>query len=241
MNLNKICFFDIETASGVRTYSKLSNPMKKAWDHIHNTRYSKEDMTPAKSYKEKSALHAEFGRIVCISVGAYGVKGFHVKSYYGENEKLLISEFVRGLKKTFSNPKYSYLCGHNIRGFDVPYIVRRMMVNGLDIPEILNVVGKKPWETKHLIDTQEMWGMGQFKYRTSVKVLAAMFGIPTPKDDIDGSMVSSAYWKGETMRIATYCEKDVVATARIYHKMVNKTMDSNIIYQTPTEAYAEEV
>jgi hypothetical protein len=93
-----------------------------------------------------------------------------------------------------------------------------MLINGIPIPKKLNLTGKKPWEVPHL-DTMELWKFGDYKNYTSLNLLAAVFNIPTPKDDIDGSMVWKVYWEEKNIeRIVNYCQKDVLTVARLFLK-----------------------
>jgi predicted PolB exonuclease-like 3'-5' exonuclease len=169
-----------------------------------------------------AGIYAEFGKIVCISVGIFrrnkdtGELEFHVKSFYSDDERQLLLDFANLLEKHYNNPKKHYLCGHNIREFDIPYICRRMIIQGMNLPDVIDLYGKKPWETEHLLDTLALWRFGDYKNFTSLKLLCGVFDIPTPKDDIDGSEVGKTYWEDKDLdRIEVYCKKDVVATAQL--------------------------
>ena len=170
----------------------------------------------------RAGIYAEFGKIICISCGvlqvAEGQKKIILKSFYGDDEKLLLHQFSEMLNK-WSAGEQKFLCAHNGKEFDFPYLCRRMIINNLPIPTLLNIAGKKPWEVSHL-DTLELWKFGDFKSFTSLNLLAYTLGVPTPKDDIDGSMVWAVYWKEKNLeRIVTYCQKDVVTVAQIYLRM----------------------
>ena len=161
---------------------------------------------------------AEFAKIICISVGYLftekGEKHFRIKSFYGDNEKLIISEFNDLLNSEFNKNQHQ-LCAHNGKEFDFPFIARRTLINSLKLPKLLDIAGKKPWEVSHL-DTMELWRFGDYKHYTSIKLLAALFGIPTPKDDIDGSQVASVYYKEKDLeRIKIYCQKDTLTVAQL--------------------------
>lgn len=212
----EILFLDIETVPLVADYNQLPDEHKKLWDKKAHT-LSKEKDTPETIYN-RAGIYAEFGRIICISVGFIvskdGERFFRVKSFYGDDEKLLLQDFAQMLNR-FSKRLGSNLCAHNGKEFDFPYIARRMLINGIEIPEILNVAGKKPWEVKFL-DTMELWKFGDNKYYTSLNLLTYVFNIPSPKDDIDGSQVAECYYNGELERIVTYCEKDVLAVAQLF-------------------------
>ncbi len=220
-DLSNILVFDIETVSQEAEYSSTSERIQKLWDLKHE-RIGKEDEESPDSY-ERAGIYAEFGKVVCISAGIFipngGKYSLRTKSFYGDDEKKLLSDFSEMLNKSFYQAN-KVLCGHNIREFDVPYLCRRMLINGLKLPKILQIQGKKPWEINQL-DTMQMWKFGDFKAYTSLNLLAAVFDIPTPKDDIDGSMVGKVYWEEKDLnRIAVYCEKDVVTSAQVLLKLL---------------------
>lgn len=210
-----ILFLDIETVPQFTEYAQLPDGYKKLWDKKAQT-LIKESDTPETIYN-RAGIYAEFGKIICISVGFVvnkkGVRHFRVKSFYGDDEKLLLEDFAQMLNR-FSKRPAANLCAHNGKEFDFPYIARRMLINGVEIPDILDVAGKKPWEVKTL-DTMELWKFGDYKHYTSLNLLTFVFNIPSPKDDIDGSQVAECYYNGELERIVTYCEKDVLAVAQL--------------------------
>lgn len=227
IDLQHILFLDIETVSGVAKYEELNETMQNLW--ADKTKWQRKDeIAPEDFYNERAGILAEFGKIVCISVGFIhyqdGMKNFRLRSFYNHDEAILLGEFSEMLNGTYFNHPRQVLCGHNSKEFDIPYICRRMLINGISLPPILQIAGKKPWEIQHL-DTMELWKFGDYKHYTSIKLLCALFEIPTPKDDIDGSMVSSVYWnENDLKRIAKYCEKDVLATAQIFMKYRNENL-----------------
>lgn len=230
IKLPSILFLDIETVSGKAAFSKLDKSTQELWtkkaEQIYR-RTSAEVPSPKESYIEKAGIFAEFGKIVCISVGFISQEAgedmqFRLKSFYGDDEAALLSEFGQLLDKT---PRFTYLCGHNIKEFDIPYTCRRMIINQLALPNKLQIHGKKPWELSHFLDTLELWKFGDFKNYTSLSLLCDVFGVPTPKDDMDGSQVGKAYWKDKALdKIAEYCQKDVLATAQVFLKMARKEL-----------------
>lgn len=215
LNLEQLLFIDIETVPDTEVFEDLDPEMQQLWDE--KTRFKRlEGETPAEFY-EKAGIWAEFGRIICISAGHFSFRGnkrsFRTTSYFGE-EKQLLQQFKNLLETHYSGPS-KWLCGHNIKEFDLPYICRRMVVHQIPLPDKLQLYGKKPWEIGH-IDTLELWKFGDFKNYTSLKLLSKLLGIPSPKEDIDGSMVSKVYYKDQDLdRIVRYCEKDVIATAQL--------------------------
>ena len=217
IDFSKILFLDIETVSQKKSYDQLSERMQKLWSHkAEQLNRDNTELTPADIY-DRAGIYAEFGKIVCISVGFFNEQRFRLKSFYGHDEKALLNDFANMLNRCYSAPD-AQLCAHNGKEFDFPYIARRMLVNGIQIPKILQVAGKKPWET-NFIDTMELWKFGDYKTFTSLDLLCAILDIPTPKDDINGSEVGHVYWQeNDIERIKTYCQKDVLAIAQLMRR-----------------------
>ena len=218
LKLKDILFLDIETVPQYRSYNDMPEKWQKLWDKKAFRLKQNEEDTPETIY-EKAGIYAEFGKIICISVGFVSYKeGKHhlrVTSYSGDDEKALLIAFFE-LLNGYYHKSESLLCGHNAKEFDFPYIARRGLIHGLKLPKILHIAGKKPWEVKH-IDTMELWKFGDYKSYTSLDLLTAVFDIPTPKDDIDGSMVGKVYWEENNLeRIVEYCQKDVVALVQLF-------------------------
>jgi 3'-5' exonuclease len=237
MDLRKILFIDVETVSQTAELCNLSDEMQEHWirkaSRIYPGPNADKELTPEESYSGRAAIFAEFGKIVCISVGVlqnheHGEVGIRLKSYTGHDESQLLQEFSTLLNEHYPDAGKSFLCGHNIKEFDIPYICRRMIVNQIPLPGIINISGKKPWEIKHLLDTMEMWRFGDIKNFTSLDLLSSILGIPSPKDDIDGSMVGKVYWEDKDLdRIALYCEKDVVTVANVFLKLNHLALIEN--------------
>ncbi len=214
-----ILFIDIETVPQHPDFSELPEHFQHLWDK-KSSYFRNEDQLAADVY-ERAGIYAEFGRIICISAGAIiqknGERFYKVKSYHDTDEKKLLSEFNNMIEKFTSNPGKK-LCAHNGQEFDYPYISRRTLINGLKIPRILDISGAKPWEIKdRLLDTLQLWKFGDYKNYTSLDLLCAVFNIPTPKDDIDGSQVAQVYYQeGDLDRIIRYCEKDTLALTNLF-------------------------
>ena len=224
LNLDDILFLDIETVPLHQQYSELSAEAQMLWEE--KTRYQRKEEFSAEEFYDRAGIWAEFGKIVCISVGYFSFRHqqrtFRVTSFIGE-EKNLLEDFGRLVNEHFSRPNKLF-CAHNGKEFDFPYISRRMIINGIEIPQKLQLFGKKPWEIPHL-DTMEMWKFGDYKHYTSLKLLAHILGIPSPKDDIDGSEVRNVFYnEGDIDRIATYCEKDTITVAQILLRFRNDTL-----------------
>lgn len=224
ISLEDILFLDIETVPEHENYDALDDDKKELWEH--KSKYQRKDEVSAKEFYERAGIWAEFGRIICISVGYFNLKGenreFRVTSFHGEESNLL-KEFKQLLNSHFNHPK-KLLCGHNAKEFDFPYIARRMLIHRIDLPYKLNLFGKKPWEIPHL-DTMELWKFGDYKHFTSLKLMANVLGIPSPKQDIDGSMVREIYYKENDLdRIITYCELDVLTTAQVFLRLRNEDL-----------------
>ena len=220
--IEKVLFLDIETVPQVGNWQHLDEPTQNLWDK--KTRLQrKDDFTAEEFYKERGGIMAEFGKIICISVGIIEKsEKIIIKSFYGDDEKQLLEEFG----DIFNRPKLRdvILCAHNGKEFDFPWIARRFLINGMHPPKPFQLFGKKPWEIQHL-DTMELWKFGDYKSYVSLELLAHVFGIPTPKDDIDGSMVASIYYiEKDLFRIVQYCEKDVLTLANIFRRMRQESL-----------------
>ncbi len=230
LKLENVLFLDIETVSQKPDFSGLDDRFKYLWEKkAEIIKRNKPDSTADQLYNS-AGIYAEFGKIVCISCGFVNGREFRVKSFYGDDEKILLQEFADMLNNHYDN-SYCLLCAHNGKEFDFPYIARRMLILGLAIPEVLNMAGKKPWEVRHL-DTMELWKFGDYKHYTSLELLCAVFNIPTPKDDIDGSMVGHVYWNDKNLeRIVEYCQKDVVTIAQLMRRYLGMDLipESDIV------------
>ncbi len=224
INLENILFLDIETVPEREHFEQLDTAKKELWEQ--KSKYQRKEDFSAAEFYDRAGIWAEFGKIICISVGYVSYKGstrsFRTTSFYGDEPKLL-KEFKNLVATHFSESKH-LLCGHNAKEFDIPYIARRMIIHGIELPYKLNLFGKKPWEVPHL-DTMELWKFGDYKHFTSLKLLTNILGIPSPKQDIDGSMVYKVYYEENDIdRIITYCELDVVATAQVFLRMRNEEL-----------------
>ena len=224
IKLEHILFLDIETVPQFADYDTLENPTKLLWEA--KTKYQrKENFTP-KEFYDRAGIWAEFGKIICISVGYFKQKedprNFRVTSFYGEEADIL--KDFKNLLETHFNKSNHLLCAHNGKEFDFPYIARRMVILGIDLPEKLNLFGKKPWEVPHL-DTLELWKFGDYKTFTSLSLMAHVLGIPSPKNDITGEQVRDVFYKEKNIdRIVAYCEKDTVTVAQIILKLRNQDL-----------------
>ncbi len=221
INLEYILFLDIETVPEEPKFQDLDDEKQALWEH--KSKYQRKEEYTAEEFYDRAGIWAEFGKIICISVGYFNFKGdnrnFRVTTFHGEETNLL-KEFKNLLENHFSTPKH-LLCGHNGKEFDFPYIARRMLIHRIDLPYKLNLFGKKPWEVPHL-DTLELWKFGDYKHYTSLKLMANVLGIPSPKEDIDGSMVRDVYYEENNLdRIVTYCELDVITTAQVFLRLRN--------------------
>lgn len=217
LDLTKILFLDIETVPQFSDYDQLDDTTAALWDEKAG-KLSKQEQTGSELY-ERAGIYAEFGKIICISVGAFNLREggkmeLRLHSYYGDDERTLLHEFAELLNNHYNLPN-QLLCGHNGKEFDFPYIARRMVINRIPIPKILNTVGKKPWEVQHL-DTMELWKFGDWKSYTSLKLLTHILGVPTPKTDIEGKDVARVYYQEKDLeRIERYCKRDTLAVAQL--------------------------
>ena len=219
IRLEHILFLDIETVPEFENFNDLSEEKKSLWEE--KTQYQRKDEFTAEQFYDRAGIWAEFGKIVCISVGFFSFKNgertFRLTTFKDE-ERTLLQQFSELLKEHFSKPQH-LLCAHNGKEFDFPFIARRMLIHNLSLPLKLNLFGKKPWEVPHL-DTLELWKFGDYKHFTSLKLLTNVLKIPSPKDDISGSDVRNVFYNDKDLdRIVSYCEKDVLAIAQVILKL----------------------
>ena len=215
INLSDILFLDIETVPEVEHFSELDNTKQSLWEA--KSQYQRKEEFTAEEFYPRAGIWAEFGKIICISVGFFNLqnnaRSFRIRSFSGDEKDLLLA-FKDLVIAHFSKTKH-LLCAHNGKEFDFPYIARRMIINGIELPNKLNLFGKKPWEVPHL-DTMELWKFGDYKTFTSLKLLANVLDIPSPKDDIDGSDIYKVYYSEKNIeRIISYCEKDTITVAQV--------------------------
>lgn len=216
-----LLFIDIETVPKYANFSEVPDIEKQLW--TKKSRFIMQPNDTPETIYQRAGIYAEFGKIVCISTGFLTLKNnayqLHIKSFFSEDEKIVLNDFSAYLARVNKEKKQLALCAHNGKEFDYPYIIRRLLINNIPVPSLLNLSGKKPWEVMH-IDTLEMWKFGDYKNYTSLELLAYVFGIKTPKDDIDGSMVAGVYYQEKNLpRIVEYCQKDVATLAQLYLKM----------------------
>lgn len=223
--LKNILFIDIETVPVVPEHSLLSPVMQAEW--AKKAKYLKsstdENAGPEQLFGERAGIFSEFARVVCIGFASFHKHGdswkFRMKSLTNDDEKVLLNDFSELIGKFTSRYQELRFCGHNIKEFDIPFLCRRMVINGMELPECMQLSGKKPWEISHL-DTLELWRFGDYKHFTSLALLAAVLGIPSPKEDIDGSMVAEVYYKEKDLaRIGKYCLRDVLTTAKVFLRL----------------------
>ena len=220
--LSNILFLDIETVSQYASFNEVPEVWKELWSRKAEFLIKDKQAGGAEIVYNRAGIYAEFGKIICISCGVISGSGeekkLSLKSFFGHDEKEILRQFSEMLSR-WAPDNNKYLCAHNGKEFDFPWLCRRMIINSLPVPALLNISGKKPWEIQH-IDTVDLWKFGDYRAYTSLNLLAHVLGIPTPKDDIDGSMVGEVYWRQQDLaRIVTYCQKDVITVAQIYLRL----------------------
>lgn len=236
IKIEDVLFLDIETVPKLNHFDKLDSYEQELWEEKKGKHKAEED-TVADYYFNNAGIFAEFGKIICITIGWTSQTGmfqeFELKSFYGDDEVKLLGEFCVFLQQELKKKRGLSLCGHNIREFDIPYICRRLLMNNLRLPEYFeNLQTKKPWEAG-LLDSMDFWKFGDFKNYISLKLLAFCLGIPSPKDDISGKDVGKVYWNEQGLeRIKTYCQKDVLTVAQIVFKLKGLSLisESNVKY-----------
>ena len=217
LKLEDLLFIDIETVPGCANFADLDEKFQELWA-IKARQLAKMEPDPADIY-ERAGLHAEFGRIVCISIGILretpeGRYTMRLKSFANTNEKQLLLALGSLLDTKFTGKSYC-LCGHNIKEFDIPYLCRRMLVNDICLPTLVDCTGMKPWEVPHL-DTLHLWRFGDTRSYVSLNLLAALFNITSPKSEMDGADVARVYYEEQDLeKISRYCEQDVITVAQL--------------------------
>lgn len=228
IKFDRILFLDIETVPQYVSLSEAPESYRKLWEKKAGY-IKKENEQPGDIYN-RAGIYSEFGKIICIVTGMTvyreGKSVFSIHTFSGDDEKNILTEFRSFINKISGNREF-YLCAHNGKEFDFPYIARRMLVQGIQLPELFDIAGKKPWEISHL-DTMELWKFGDYKHYTSLELLTEIFGIPSPKTDIDGTMIAEVYWKDKNLkRIIEYCQRDVVAIAQIMKRYKGEPLIGN--------------
>ncbi len=223
--LKGILFIDIETVPSVPNYDQLPDALQKEWNKkaklIRNL--PDPEAAPEGLFGERAGVYSEFAKVVCIGIGSLYPNGkswnMRLKALTGDDEKVLLNDFCALIERFSTQYKDFRFCGHNIKEFDIPFLCRRMIINGVTLPSCMQLYGKKPWEVNH-IDTMDLWRFGDYKNFTSLSLLAAVLGIPSPKSDLDGSMVAGVYWlEKDLRRIGSYCLQDVHTSAKVYLRL----------------------
>lgn len=223
----KIFYLDIETAPLVYKYDELSERSRALWDK--KWQFQKE--TEPRQQYQKAGIYAEFAKVICIGYMYHTAAGWLAGSIAGHDEKKLLQEFSQ-LILELQKQHTLLLCAHNGKEFDFPFLGRRYLVNALPLPAVLDLQGKKPWEVKH-IDTMELWKFGDYKNFSSLDLLAHVFDIPSPKSDLDGSMVAACYYEDQDLpRIQKYCQQDVLTLVRVHARFCGNhgPTDDQIIF-----------
>ena len=240
-SLSRTLFLDIETVSCCPQLSHLEDNIQNLWRkkasfirrYHENNNCSDEEL-----YHDKAAIYAEFGRVICVSVGYFKthqgrIVGFKTRSFTDENEASILEPFSQFLKEHYPNPSGIKLVGHNIREFDVPFLCRRMLVNNIDLPSIFGLAGKRPWHIDHIIDTMDLWRFGDYKHYVSLDLLAHLMALPSPKEEVSGDKVGDLFWLDHDLnRIAEYCETDVYTTAMVYLKLNSVNNSEDIVHKS---------
>lgn len=232
--LRDILFLDIETVACTDNFQSLDERLQTQWSRKAGFLKREENITDEELFHQRAGIYAEFGKIICIVVGKLfekesGELGLKTKAFFDHDEGQLLREFKAILEKMGSASVR--LCAHNGKEFDFPYLSRRMLIQGISLPSVLNLAGRKPWENPHL-DTLELWKFGDYKHYTSLDLLAAIFNIPSSKSDMDGSQVNTVYYQERNFeKIKAYCTSDVIALTHVYLKLRGITLDKELDIQ----------
>jgi len=225
-----LVFLDIETVATSCCYDNLSEEMKNLWQLKSRFLSLSANGPPASTstlYKLKAGIYSEFARVLCISIAECcdidGEARWLTQTFYHEDEAILLDDFASYLDKNCPSKDKLRIIGHNIREFDIPFLNRRMLINGVELPKVFNIRAKKPWQITHLIDTMNLWKFGDFKNYTSLNLLAKILNVPSSKENLDGSKIHDCYWlERDISSILAYCESDVKTTAQVYFKLIQK-------------------
>jgi predicted PolB exonuclease-like 3'-5' exonuclease len=223
--INKILFLDIETVGLCRNWEgcKENHPniaeqfvkyfdwfLKRfPEDNVEVDGLEEELQKMNDVYEKRSALVPEFAKIVCVSMAFVTNDGIKQQTFSNHDEKQLLVD-VRNLLDRCHKLDF-YLCGHNLKNFDIPMLAKRMIINGIMPSKLLPSYDTKPWEVK-AIDTKEIWQYGSYTSIGSLDLVCSTMGIETPKDGpIHGGNVHEVYWNNQSRldEISEYCEKDV--------------------------------
>jgi 3'-5' exonuclease len=224
IRLENLLLIDIETVPREPEFEKLPEAWQQLWhEKVH---WQLPENTSAEQfYVQRAGIIAEFAKIICISMGYFRREGgqtqLRIKSFYGDDEENLLTRMLEALKELEAvNNRWSFT-GHNIKEFDIPFLCRRLLANGIAIPPYLDFQNMKPWDV-NMLDTFQYWRFGDYKNFTSLNLLAATLDVPSPKDDMDGSMVAKVYYEEKDLqRIVQYCQKDVITVANVVRKFKN--------------------
>ena len=227
---NHLIFLDIETVATFSGFEELSEDMKKLWEGKSKFLSLSANGYPVSCsvmYKMKAGIYSEFSKVICVSLAEYYENEdkpiWNKHSFYDSKEVDLLNKLADFLSSTCPNSSRIKIIGHNIREFDVPFLIRRMLINGVKLPKVFEIRGLKPWQIGHLVDTMNLWKFGDFKNYTSLNLLAKILNVPSSKESLDGSKIHDAYWLDQNLEgIVEYCEKDVLTTSQVYFKLIQK-------------------
>ena len=231
---SKLIVFDIETAREYESLDQLDSAKAKLWSKraiwLRNRYPENKEMTDEQLYVDKASLHPEFSKIICISIAQIKSNGesVTVKSYSGE-EKDLLTDFLKLNNNILHKIPGATYCGHNIKRFDVPFIAKRVVMNGLQLPGNFQIFKMKSWEIPFL-DTSDIWSFGAWQESfCSLELLCGSLGIPTPKNGIEGKDVGEFFYSGRIKEIVEYCDRDVVAVCKVLLRLSN--LDTNCVVE----------
>jgi len=224
---HKTLVLDIETVPCRESWVELEEPLQNHWRYKagHISLPEDEQGHPDRSFESRAGIYAEFGKVVCIGLGLFAKDEqgnslkIRLKALTNHDEKALLSEFARTVQAFIQVNKEIIFCGHNIREFDIPFLCRRFLINGLPLPDSMDFGGMKPWQVP-MEDTLQLWRFGDYKHYTSLDLLATVLNVPSSKTNMDGSQVADVYWKEKNLeKIADYCLQDIYTTALVYLKL----------------------
>lgn len=237
---------DIETVRIVDKYGDLPIEWQKGWEYKNKQAgevpYFEE---LADSWEKTASLYAEFSKVCAVSVTFLSKSGDKLmcKEFWGENEQEILNNLADLLNQSSNSSKDFRLVGHAAKYFDYPFLCKRYMINGLDIPFMLDSSTLKPWENRNLCTNADVWKCGGTGAGSSLQAMCLAMGVPVSKVDLVGDEVGAAYFRGEFERIGTYCSYDTIATFNVIRRIKKEVIfafDEVVYLDRPVEGKSEE-